>query len=861
MSGSGNDEMYWNLSVKDKIRAMKLEATGTKSVSTSKSKPYKSRTVTKNSTAFHSQPVAMRSAQFSPESHSSEDVDGSAVRKLSTRQFEIFNADSPRRSFVREDEDDYNDYSDDHEDDGGEEEMSDKARYSSPYDHSSASRSTGYHSQGHTSRQSGYSPQGRQRADGLTGHVDSDINDEYNHFEAYNHRDEQEGEYSTNDEHESELYSNPSDSRIGDEPSHLYVQQHDGSYERDWNENRSHDSQENFANFAEMEAEQSFDNEQESQYRGEYVSHKNSNGIASAEYEDDYHSTGSCSEEVRNYLEPQSTEYSEEYGQRSYEEGSRYENNYEEDSASEGFKHGLHQDQDPLQDHESYQSNISYHDQNNRMGSNKNRIEAGQDLDDLSLAFQDVQKVKNDDFEKLSVHLSTTPSKTSKVSSSSPLLNTLLHRLKEDHVAMNDTFVDGEVQSSEKTDSKKSQKVLPAQSRNAGKSAKATTNDKVKKESDLSRRAKDMLKRRKAERPPRSSSSFSSSFEDVPMDEPAPSRLARSVLRTPPIIRSSAYRPAENISKSSEKTERTGNNNDYDRPGEKDLPIEKTDLSDSSPSPRSRRLRHAQQYYNNRKVIHNHSPVLQKQSGKSDIENADDDNSPFSESQYENFVAKLKKSSLASLSESHPTLDEEASIGSDQTEKASNVLESSDHESLTRREHIIASPTSEASAYSTFLPPVETSALQAYMIQQPHSVDVDQPLSHSNVGGKNSLPYRSSGSNSPSISQLTSRNVRIHTKQLSSKDQKNENSISDDDYFARLTNSLATMGKAASSVIEGGVAMIDEISPHIEEKKKYATELLTSHFGSTKTQARYNVYECEDVAIEVEYVESDYSEE
>lgn len=856
MSGSGNDVMYWNLSVKDKIRAMKLEAAGTKSVSTSKSKPYKSRTVTKNSTASNSPSVARRPAQLSPQSHSSEDVDGSAVRKLSTRQFEIFNADSPRRSFVREDEDDYHDYSDDYE----EEEMSNKARYSSPYDHSSASHSTGYHSLGHTSRQSGYSPQGRQRADGLTGHGDSGIDDEHNHFEDHNHREEQEEEYSTNDEDESELYSNPaSDSRMGDEPSHLYSQQHDGSYERDWDENRSHDSQENFANFAEMEAEQSYDNEQESQYRDEYVSRINSNGIASAEYEDDYHSTGSCSEEVRKYLEPQSTEHSEEYGQISYEEGSRYENNYEEEhSESEGFKLGLHQDQDPLQDHESYQPIISHDEQTNRIESSRNRMESGQDLDDLSLAFQDVQKVKNDDFEKLSVHLSTTPSKASNVNSSSPLLNTLLHRLKEDHVAMNDTFVDGEVQSPPMTDSKKDQKLLPRQNRNAGNSAKATANGKVKKESDLSRRAKDILKRRKAERPPRSSSSFSSSFEDVPMDEPAPSRLARSVLRTPPVIRSSAYRQAENMSKSFEKAKRTENNNDYDRPGEKDLPIEKSDLSDSSPSPRLRRLRHAQQYYNNRKVVHNQSLEIQKQSGKSEMENADNDNSPFSESQYENFVAKLKKSSLASLSGSRPTLDEEASVGSDQTEKASNVLESSDYESITRREHIIASPTSEASAYSTFLPPVETSALQAYMIQQPHSVDVDQPLSHSNVRSKNSSPYRSSGSNSPSISQLTSRNVRIHTKKLSSKDK---NSISDDDYIARLTNSLATMGKAASSVIEGGVAMIDEISPHIEEKKKYATELLTSHFGSTRTQARYNVFECEDVAIEVEYVESDYSEE
>ena len=549
------------------------------------------------------------------------------------------------------------------------------------------------------------------------------------------------------------------------------------------------------------------------------------------------------------------------------------------------------------------------------------------DDDDLSQAFQDVHTSQSEDFDQLYVKLSSDHVMNSK-NAKPVILNTLLDRLSQDRAAMDDTDISVIPSNSETTihpvkglnsgnftdPNRKSSNIestlecvttevgqLTTTLRSPTTPASDTNSPSSKSESALSKRAKSMLyKRRKdsslkkislAKSPPRSADSLD---DDVPMDEPISTASNRILLQTPPTARK-VVSNKESLSKSPERI-------DDDVPMDEPIPTTKTRMrlqtppavlkvvskNESKTDQTSSEFEYAKSSSDfHKKSKETLSATIHNLNSRKDQEAYDETNlfnqidspskskmsleSPYSEEQYEEFILKLQKSSLAALSNGIPHMNEASSFDSDRTEKMSNVNDTDDYESLPYGKDSRVSTFSEASSYTSnglqnmmlqhaSLSPSKgddgnENNLRRFMIQHPSpSRKISEERVGKNVGKDHEQLTQSLHPSSP---------LQYSEFRNTIKNQKQEKS-GYDDVFNSLSNAFADIGKYATDMLEGGAAIIGDVAPKIEKQndlaKTYASQILGLDLGLTQTK-NSNIDDsfCEDIAIEVEYVESEYS--
>ena len=240
--------------------------------------------------------------------------------------------------------------------------------------------------------------------------------------------------------------------------------------------------------------------------------------------------------------------------------------------------------------------------------------------------------------------------------------------------------------------------------------------------------------------------------------------------------------------------------------------------------------------------------------------------SPFSEESYEDFLAKLQQVGAVNMAGKK---DCDNSVASDQTEKISNVNEMEEYESI----RSVRTAPSEISASSPAMDDMRMQSLSSYMMEHPvrptseAMSDASSQVDEKNNTQQGAISFESLVS-APQIAPSQSNDFLANAPSVDENEHKivqskpSEDNGIGDQIFSMLSNTFVDMGKIATDLLEGGAAMIDDITPALEEHNKAVHEYANNVLGidtivSSVPTSRINQVDSVDeaVAIEVEYIE------
>ena len=517
--------------------------------------------------------------------------------------------------------------------------------------------------------------------------------------------------------------------------------------------------------------------------------------------------------------------------------------------------------------------------------------------DDLSLAFADISFSKSEQIDRLSAAMVSSSKGGDKDFASavkkSTSMNALLDQLSRDKVAMDDT--DFSVHGSDRQLQQTPSDATPVRNNVSAKKTRPS----------LAKRAEQAyLKRRErsSSQPPsppptKMSSSPKGGTENV---EKALSSPSNSQHASPANIGTSrtddVYESSSNLTKSYDSEvsvpldepvparRKTNSQSQMNSPRVIVPPISasKSNGSESSnTSPRARMKAKLMAAKNHRKVTipssssspsslprtkpSQQTPVVTMESASISRAGAP---SPFSEESYEDFLAKLQQAGAVNMNRKQ---DCDNSVSSDRTEKMSNVNEMEEYESI----RSFRTAPSDISASSPAIDDVRMQSLSSYMVENPvpptsetmsdESSQIEEKTTqHASISFESLASVPQASSSEPNDLLVSARLADENEQATVQPKPSEENGISEQ-LFSMLSNTFVDMGKMATELLEGGAAMIDDITPTLEEHNKVVQEYANSvlgidTIGSSGPVPRISHVASDDeaVAIEVEYIEDMY---